>query len=216
MEGQTPFEEWIYGHPPQDVSFVRVNGNRVIRVEIAKLGQPLQIFTKNEVEGLMMTDGRSVDAFNTEVHHVELGDVHRNPDTQSADAPPTLRAPGEKLPADSPTRQDTGADREGAMKPVVFPKDTTKDPARTVPAHPKPVTPPEDEDADTDSAAAKTATPAASGNAGKSSTTPPATGSNSSPPGSVPTSPSSQTTAPSPGTQTKPTSPEGSTPPAAF
>jgi len=56
-EGQMPFEEWIYGHPPQDVSFVRINGNRVIQVELAKLGQPLQIFTKDEVEGLMQTSG---------------------------------------------------------------------------------------------------------------------------------------------------------------
>ena len=51
MEGQMPFEEWIYGTPPDDVDFVRINGNRVIRVEIAKEGEPLQIFTKDVVSG---------------------------------------------------------------------------------------------------------------------------------------------------------------------
>jgi hypothetical protein len=60
VEGQMPFEEWIYGHPPQDVQFVRVNGNRVIRVEMARLGQPLEVFTRDEVEGLMTTDGKPV------------------------------------------------------------------------------------------------------------------------------------------------------------
>ena len=39
IEGQMPFEEWIYGAPPKPVEFVRINGNRVIRVEIAKMGE---------------------------------------------------------------------------------------------------------------------------------------------------------------------------------
>jgi hypothetical protein len=134
IEGQMPFEEWIYGHPPQDVQFVRVNGNRVIRVEVAKLGQPLEVFTKDEVEGLMTTDGKPVLAEAT--HTVQMGDVHRDPNTQSAEAPPTLRAPGEKLPDDKDSNTPGTMNREGGMKPVVFPKDTTKDPARTVDAHP--------------------------------------------------------------------------------
>jgi len=36
-DGQMPFEEWIYGQPPHQVQFVRFNGNRVIRLEIAML-----------------------------------------------------------------------------------------------------------------------------------------------------------------------------------
>jgi hypothetical protein len=148
MEGQMPFEEWIYGHPPQDVNFIRVNGNRVIRVEVAKLGQPLQVFTRDEVEGMMMTDGRPVlaDAKPKDERTIQLGDVHRDPDTQAPVAPPSLRKPGEKLPEDSPDT-NPGMGREGPMKPVVFPKDTTKDPARTVPAHPKPTAPPDEDNA---------------------------------------------------------------------
>ena len=159
MEGQMPFEEWIYGHPPQEVNFVRVNGNRVIRVEVARLGQPLQIFTKDEVDGLMMTDGRPVlaEATPKDKHTVQLGDVHRDPDTQAPVAPPSLRKPGEKLPEDSPDNGPT-ISREGPMKPVIFPKDTTKDPARTVPAHPKPAAPPE-EDGDPAKDSDKTVTP---------------------------------------------------------
>ena len=143
LEGQMPFEEWIYGHPPQDVNFVRVNGNRVIRVEIAKLGQPLEIFTRDEVTGLMTTDGKPVLAEVQEQRQrkIELGDSHPDLDRQAAEAPPSLRAPGEKLPSDTPGGQDPSRDRVGAMKPVIFPKDTTQQPARTVPAHPAPAAP---------------------------------------------------------------------------
>jgi len=145
IEGQMPFEEWIYGHAPQEVQFVRINGNRVIRVEIAKVGQPLEVFTKNEVEGLMTTDGKPVVAALQQTHTVELGDTHRDPDRQAPAAPPTLRKEGEKLPTDDENAKQDAQNRTGTMKPVVFPKDTTKDPARTVPAHPAP--PPPDDDA---------------------------------------------------------------------
>jgi len=163
VDGQTPFEEWIYGHPPQDVNFVRVNGNRVIRVELAKLGQPLQVFTQDEVSGLLTTDGRGgrsvlADATASHDRKVPLGDVHRDPDTQSAAAPPSLRAPGEKLPIDQDPSQDPRA-RQGVMKPVIFPKDTSNDAARTtnVGPHPKPA-PPVDEDSDTPATQATPAT----------------------------------------------------------
>ena len=115
MDGQMPFEEWIYGKPPKDVEFVRINGNRVIRVEVAKMGEAPVIFTKDEVEGLMRTDGTPLEASNTRT--VQMGDVERNPDTQAPAAPPTLRNPGEKLPTD-----DNKTDRVGVMKPVQFPK----------------------------------------------------------------------------------------------
>jgi hypothetical protein len=112
IDGQMPFEEWIYGKPPEDVDFVRINGNRVIRVEIAKVGEPVQVFTQNRVEGLMRTDGTPVLAANTRT--VQAGDVEKDPNTQAPDAPPSLRAPGEAAPQD----QDRSY---GQMKPVRFP-----------------------------------------------------------------------------------------------
>jgi hypothetical protein len=113
MDGQMPFEEWIYGKPPEDVDFVRINGNRVIRVEIAKIGEPVQVFTQDRVEGLMRTDGTPVLAANTRT--VDEGDVEKDPNKQEVDAPPSLRQPGENLPQD----QDRNT---GVMKPVRFPK----------------------------------------------------------------------------------------------
>jgi hypothetical protein len=116
MDGQMPFEEWIYGKPPQTVEFVRVNGNRVIRVEIAKMGEQPQIFTKDEVEGLMRTDGTPLDPA-AEPRVAKNGDVQRDPNTQEAAPPPSLRKPGETLPADD----DKDAQRVGDMRPVRFP-----------------------------------------------------------------------------------------------
>jgi hypothetical protein len=114
MEGQMPFEEWIYGKPPKDVEFVRINGNRVIRVELAKMGETPVIFTKDEVEGLMRTDGTPLTPGGAPgTRTVEAGDVERNPDTQAPTAPPSMRKPGEKLPIDTDA---------GVMKPVQFPK----------------------------------------------------------------------------------------------
>ena len=116
MEGQMPFEEWIYGKPPKDVQFVRINGNRVIRLEVAKVGESPVIFTRDEVEGLMRTDGTPLEADRTE-RVAKVGDVQRDPDTQAPAAPPSLRNPGEKLPSDTPSM-----DHQVVMRPVQPPK----------------------------------------------------------------------------------------------
>ena len=133
MEGQMPFEEWIYGKPPKDVQFVRINGNRVIRLEVAKIGEAPQIFTQDEVEGLMRTDGTPL-APSTTTRTVAMGDVQRNPDTQAPEAPPSLRNPGEALP------QDSQKASEGAMRPVQFPKQKPEEypDASRLPRDPKP------------------------------------------------------------------------------
>ena len=113
-EGQMPFEEWIYGEPPEPVQFVRINGNRVIRVEIAKVGEEPEIRTKNEMGDYWNT----APADNTRI--VKLGDQNATDAVEQSarKAPPTLRNPGEKLPSDD--------DKDKAvMKPVEFPKDSS-------------------------------------------------------------------------------------------
>ena len=115
MDGQMPFEEWIFGTPPEEVDFVRINGNRVIRVEIAKDGEPLEIFTKDVVSAMMTTDGTPVIAANTRTIHE--GDVETDPDKQAPSAPPSLRKSGESLPTDNTS--------VGVMRPVQFPKPHT-------------------------------------------------------------------------------------------
>jgi hypothetical protein len=120
MDGQMPFEEWIYGKPPKDIEFVRINGNRVIRVELAKVGEAPEIFTKDEVEGMMRTDGTPL-APPATARTVEMGDVVRDPNTQAPATPPSLRKDGEALPQDS----QMGA--PNANRPVQFPKQKPDD-----------------------------------------------------------------------------------------
>ena len=115
-EGQMPFEEWIYGEPPDPVQFVRINGNRVIRIETAKVGETPEIRAENEMGDYWDTKP----AQNTRI--VKLGDnAPATPGAETAPRkPPTLKNPGETLPAD----KDASTPQ---MAPVQFPKDQTKD-----------------------------------------------------------------------------------------
>ncbi len=127
MDGQMPFEEWIYGMPPQEVEFVRINGNRVIRVEIAKVGEPPEIFTQDVVSEMMRTGGKPVIADNN-IKVVKEGDVHRDPDRQAPAPPPTLRQPGEPLPTDpQDSRLPPGQRNRDTMRPVQMPKQKPQD-----------------------------------------------------------------------------------------
>jgi hypothetical protein len=114
-EGQMPFEEWLYGEPPDPVQFVRFNGNRVIRLEIAKVGEAPEIHTQDEMNGYWDTRP----AQDTRI--VKLGDqAPAKPGAESAPrTPPSLKNPGEKLPADTDANTPQ-------MAPVQFPKDQTK------------------------------------------------------------------------------------------
>ena len=107
MLGNMPFDEWVYGKTPSDVQFVRINGNRVIRVEIAQMGKKPVIFEEDEVEGLMRTDGSPlIPVDNTGIRTLKEGDAE--PDTTAPT--PTLGQAGE-----------LDHQRE-VMKPVQFPK----------------------------------------------------------------------------------------------
>jgi len=116
-DGQMPFEEWIYGQAPHEVQFVRFNGNRVIRLEIADVGQPPVIRDKDE------TDGYFAGQF---VRQVRLGDAPPTAPNQehAPAAAPTLRQPGEQLP--------NAVDNDRQLKPVQYPDDEK----------PKPIPPP--------------------------------------------------------------------------
>jgi hypothetical protein len=48
-DGETEYEEWIYGEPPADVDFVRIVGDEVIRVETMKVDGIKIVRTEKEV-----------------------------------------------------------------------------------------------------------------------------------------------------------------------
>ena len=123
MEGQMPFEEWIYGTPPEEVDFVRINGNRVIRVEIAKTGESPEIFTKDEVSDMLRTDGTPITTAQNRVKIVKEGDVQRDPAREAPAPPPTLRKEGEQLPSEQQQSNVPAGQRDrDKMRPVQMPK----------------------------------------------------------------------------------------------
>jgi hypothetical protein len=151
MDGQMPFEEWIYGKPPEEVDFVRINGNRVIRVEVAKTGEPPVIFTQDVVSAMLRTDGTPVEVAKNHTHIEKEGDVQRDPDKEAPAPPPTLRNPGETLPTDAQNDKNAGGQKNvGIMRPVQAP---VKKPEYQPDANPDGVP-------DTPPAAAPPATPA--------------------------------------------------------
>lgn len=78
-EGETEYEEWIYGEPPADVDFVRIVGEEVVRVETMKVGGEKIVRTQKEV----VLPGRE-----------EEKEAQEKPAERPSKAP-SLRRPGE-------------------------------------------------------------------------------------------------------------------------
>lgn len=86
-DGETEYEEWIYGTPPEDVDFVRLVGDEVVRVETMKV------------------DGQKVVRVEKEI---DLGAP--TVASKQAERPvnaPTLRRPGEEMPDAHPASNPT-------------------------------------------------------------------------------------------------------------
>jgi hypothetical protein len=98
QENGKPFEVWIYGETPQPVEFVRFVDNYVVRVELAKVGEPMEVRTANEMGDYW--GNQPVVSANQ--HQVQMGDrtAADVSEENAPKAPPTLRNPGEKLPTD--------------------------------------------------------------------------------------------------------------------
>jgi hypothetical protein len=107
-------EIWIYGEAPQPVEFVRFMGRYVVRLEIAKVGEPMVVHTANEMGDYW--GNQPVVARNQ--HEIQLGDqTQQERSVESAPrAAPTLRQPGDPVPTDS---KDTPLP---TMAPVNMPK----------------------------------------------------------------------------------------------
>jgi len=114
------YEEWIYGDPPQATQFVRFKNGRVVRLEIAAIGKPIEVHDKNEmgVEPEPALQARTI--MNGDVQPTAEGD-------RNGAAAPTLRRPGEVL--------DTQENVPGMGK-VKMPAD--QKPAQQTPGQPQP------------------------------------------------------------------------------
>lgn len=86
-DGDSDYEEWIYGQPPQDVDFVRIVGDEVVRVETMKVGGQKVVRTEREVI-IKKPD--------------EDQQAKSEPDIRPANAP-TMRRPGEDVEGPKPS-----------------------------------------------------------------------------------------------------------------
>jgi hypothetical protein len=112
------YEEWIYGHVPQTIKFVRFVGDRVTVFEIAALGKPVEIHDKNELDGSELP---------TNTREIAMGDrapAKEGEDPSAAPKPPSLKLPGEAAPANTqgkvqyPVDKDKSASRSADRQPI--------------------------------------------------------------------------------------------------
>jgi hypothetical protein len=101
-DGETEYEEWIYGDPPQDVDFVRIVGDQVVRVETMKVGGQKIVRTEKEV--ILPQSEKETEAKKEE----------RPPNA------PSLRRPGE-APENAPKPSDTASPVPPVVPPDVPP-----------------------------------------------------------------------------------------------
>ncbi len=107
-DGETEYEEWIYGEAPADVDFVRFVGDEVVRVETMKVSGEKIVRTQKEVI-LAMPEGE------------EKKKRSKNPRSVRRIAP-SLRRPGEDS-QDGPSRRT-----EPAPLPLVPRRQTAPNP----------------------------------------------------------------------------------------
>lgn len=100
QDGDTAYEEWIFGVPPEDVDFVRFVGDEVVRVETMKIDGQKMVRTEKEV-------------------NLDDTTVAKKQEERPANAP-TLRRPGEEMP---------DADRQNPAPTPIYAPQPTPDPS---------------------------------------------------------------------------------------
>jgi hypothetical protein len=109
-DGDTEYEEWIYGEPPKDVHFVRFVGDEVVRLEIMKVGGEKVIRTEREID--------------MKPTLAQKQEQQRQKDEASKPMKaPTLRRPGEP-PLDGSDLSDSPPPRDPKSPPRKRPPDT--------------------------------------------------------------------------------------------
>jgi hypothetical protein len=102
-EGDVEYEEWIYGQAPQDVDFVRIVGDEVVRVETMKVGGQKIVRTEKEV-------------------------ILQKPDKDQE-----AKKQDEERPANAPSLRRPGEDQENVPKPADGASPAPPTPPPTVP-----------------------------------------------------------------------------------
>jgi len=131
--GDNKYEEWIYGHQPQTVTFVRFEGDRVSQIKIAALGKPIEVHSADELDGYLPPKP---------TREIALGDA--DDATKQKAGPPTLQLPGEKLPVEGDGSAENHRVQFPDEKPKPIPPTPNGDTSMPAPppeAGPSPVAP---------------------------------------------------------------------------
>jgi hypothetical protein len=116
-DGETEYEEWIYGEPPADVDFVRIVENEVVRVETMKISG--EKIVRNEREVVLQQPDKDKEAKKEPAESPAKAPSLRRPgeDTQEAPDPaaqpsaiprPPPRGPDDPPPSKIPTPDGPG------------------------------------------------------------------------------------------------------------
>jgi len=100
-DGETEYEEWIYGDPPQDVLFVRFVGDEVVRLETMKVSGEKLVKTDKEVD---VQPNTNVAKQTDTPERPKTVPTLRRPGEDNPDAPPQDRGPT-PIPQSSPSPQ---------------------------------------------------------------------------------------------------------------
>jgi hypothetical protein len=119
-----PYEEWIYGQPPEDVEFVRFNGIEVVQLKIMKVDGEKIVRTEKEVD---LKEVREAEARKREEQAAKPQPVANRP---------TLRRPGEE---DDPAAPRRTSPQSGQDPIDPNQRDPTLGPPREQPRTPAPV-----------------------------------------------------------------------------
>lgn len=130
--GDQRYEEWIYGHQPQTIRFVRFVGDRVTKVEIAAMGKAIDVHDRDEMDGYAPPD---------QTHTVDVADGPVVGDGSTAKAaPPSLRKPGEASVGEMPQGSERRVQfpdqkpQAGSPVPASAPPGSAPPPAEPAPA----------------------------------------------------------------------------------
>jgi len=103
-DGEAEYEEWIYGEPPQDVDFVRLAGDEVVRLEIMKVDGQKIVRSEKEVELEQPTVAKG--STEPQVRPPNAPSLRR----PGEDADPASPAAGGRAPAPRPPPDPLGQD----------------------------------------------------------------------------------------------------------
>jgi hypothetical protein len=93
----TQYEEWIYGHQPQTIRFVRFEGDKVSLIKVAEVGKSIAVRNQSEIAGFVDPGLTRTIASGDTPPPPGASDLDKDPGEERAGAPPTLARPGEKI-----------------------------------------------------------------------------------------------------------------------